>query len=249
VKTCWISMEAGATNSLVTGCLAGALGLLLSCANQSDLPGRVAGLLVELSFGLLPVTIFWIIVAGYVVGMGLPITASYVIVLLFGVLPLTNLGVPTLTAHLICYWVAVVSAVTPPVALAAYAASAIAHSDPVRTGFQALKLASWIFLMPFLFAYTPILLNGGWPDVILTVIACLLGIVAWGGVLEGYLIKTTTKIEWILVCAASMALLLPMDHLVVFFTPLRGEFHYITYFLGVSLLGIAFFRQRVRSAA
>ena len=249
VKTCWIAMEAGARNSLVTGCLAGILGILLSCANQSDLPGRVAGLLVELSFGLLPVTIFWIIVAGYVVGMGLPITASYVIVLLFGVLPLSNLGVPTLTAHLICYWVAVVSAVTPPVALAAYAASAIAQSDPVRTGFQALKLASWIFLMPFLFAYTPILLNGGWADVILTVIACLLGIVAWGGVLERYLMKTTTKIEWIMVCAASLALLLPMDHLVVFFTPLRGEFHYITYFLGASLLGIAFLKQRARSTA
>ena len=128
-RVVWAAMEAGARNNLVIGCIAGVLGILLTCATQSDLPGRISVLLIELSFGLLPLTIFWVVVAGYVVGMGLPITASYVVLVIFSVGALTNLGVPTVAAHLICYWVAVVSAVTPPVALAAYAASAIDRSD------------------------------------------------------------------------------------------------------------------------
>ncbi len=94
MRNVWTSLEAGAKNTLVVGCIAGVLGILLSSATQSDLPGRVSNLLVELSFGLLPMTIFWVIVAGYVIGMGLPIVASYVILAIFAVGALTQFGVP-----------------------------------------------------------------------------------------------------------------------------------------------------------
>ncbi|OGL58808.1 MAG: hypothetical protein A3J27_11730 [Candidatus Tectomicrobia bacterium RIFCSPLOWO2_12_FULL_69_37] len=245
----WTSLEAGARNTLVIGCLAGVLGVLLSSATQSDLPGRVSNLLIEFSFGLLPLTIFWVIVAGYIVGMGLPISASYVVLVIFGVLSLTNLGVPTLTAHLICFWVAVVSAVTPPVALAAYAASAIAMSDPVKTGFQAVKLASWVFLMPFLFVYTPLLLDGTTLDIVITVAACLAGIVAWGGVVEGFVIRHTTLAEWGMLAVASAFLLLPVDHLVTWLTPVEWVFHhYPFYAAGAALLLAVFLMQRARPA-
>jgi len=248
VKAAWSSLEAGARNTLIVGCIAGVLGVLLSCATQSDLPGRVSNLLIEFSFGLLPLTIFWIIVAGYIVGMGLPATASYVVLVIFGVLSLTNLGVPTLTAHLICFWVAVVSAVTPPVALAAYAASAIAMSDPVKTGFQAVKLASWVFLMPFLFVYTPLLLDGTTLDIIITVAACLVGIVAWGGVVEGFFIRYTTPAEWGMLAVASVFLLLPVDHLITWLTPVEWVFHhYPFYAAGTILLGAVFLMQRGRA--
>ena len=69
----------------MVSCIAGVLGILLSAATQSDLPGRVSQLLVDASGGLLPITIFWVIVAGYIVGMGLPIVASYVILAIFAV--------------------------------------------------------------------------------------------------------------------------------------------------------------------
>ncbi|MDA1000949.1 MAG: TRAP transporter large permease subunit, partial [bacterium] len=246
IKITWISLESGARNTLVIGCIAPVLGILLSCATQSDLPGRVSALLIEFSFGLLPLTIFWVIVAGYVIGMGLPITASYVILVIFSVVALTNLGVPTITAHLISYWVAVTSAVTPPVALAAYAASAIAMSDPVKTGFQAVKLASWIYIMPFLFVYTPLLLTGTVIDITLTVLACLVGIIAWAGVLEGYIFKPTNKFEWSLLLGSMVCLLLPVDHFLAYFTPLSGEFHYTVYAVGVALLVLAFILQRAR---
>ena len=246
VKATWRSLEAGAKNTLVVSCIAMVLGILLSSATQSDLPGRVSELLVQFSFGLIPLSIFWIIVVAYVVGMGLPATPSYVVLVIFGVTALTNLGVPTLTAHFIALWLSMVSAVTPPVALAAYAASSIALSDPVKTGTQALRLASWIFIMPFLFVYTPLLLTGPPLEIAIAVVACLLGIVAWGGWLEGFFIRTTTMPVRLLLFVASALLLLPVDHLLVYVSPLEGEHHYAAYFLGTALVVIAFFLQRAR---
>lgn len=246
IRVTWISLEAGAKNTLVIGCIAGVLGILLSTATQSDLPGRVSELLIEFSFGLLPLTIFWVIIAGYIVGMGLPITASYVILVIFSVVALTNLGVPTITAHLISYWVAVTSAVTPPVALAAYAASAIAVSDPVRTGFQAVKLASWIYIMPFLFVYTPLLLTGTLLDIAIVCAACLIGIVCWAGWIEGYFLRETNKLERGLLFVASICLLLPLDHFITYITPLTGEYRYPVYVAGTIMLALTFVLQRAR---
>ncbi len=248
VKCIWISLEAGATNTLVIGCIAGVLGILLSSATQSDLPGRISSILIEFSFGMLPLTIFWVIVAGYVVGMGLPITASYVILVIFSVTALTNLGVPTLTAHLICFWVATTSAVTPPVALASLAASAIAGGDPMKTSIESVKLASWIFVMPFLFVYTPLLLDGAIFDITATVVACVIGIVAWAGFLEGFLFKYTNLTERILLGLAALFLMLPIDHLFVFLTPYEGEYHYQAYVIGFVLMGVTVALQRMRRA-
>jgi TRAP transporter 4TM/12TM fusion protein len=186
VRTIWVSLEAGARNTLVVSCIAGVLGILLSAATKSDLPGRVASLLVEASGGILPITILLVIVAGYIIGMGLPIVASYVLLAIFAVGALTDLGVPSLAAHMISYWVAVVSAVTPPVALAAFAASSISQSDPVATGNQAFKMASTILIMPFLFVYTPLLLEGSTLEIAITTAACVIGVVTWAVFLEGF---------------------------------------------------------------
>ncbi|MEP4887645.1 MAG: TRAP transporter large permease subunit, partial [Alphaproteobacteria bacterium] len=124
--------------------------------------------------------------AGYIIGMGLPIVASYVLLAIFSVGALVELGVPSLAAHMISYWVAVVSAVTPPVALAAFAASSISQSDPVATGNQAFKMASTILIMPFLFVYTPLLLDGTTLEITITAAACVFGVVGWAIFLEGF---------------------------------------------------------------
>ena len=248
VKNIWISLEAGAKNMLVVGSIAGVLGILLSSATQSDLPGRVSGLLVELSFGLLPLTIFWVIVAGYIIGMGLPIVASYVILAIFAVGALTEFGVPSLAAHMISYWVAVVSAVTPPVALAAYAASAISGADPVKTGFEALRLASMIFVMPFLFIYTPLLLTGTTTDIIITTVACVTGVIAWAGCLEGYLLKKTVLTEQIMLGVAAACLLLPVSEFISFILNVKGTFDFYAYIAGAILLLVIIIIQKIRPA-
>ncbi len=246
-RNIWVSMEAGAKNVLLIGCIAGVLGILLSSATQSDLPGRVSTLLVELSFGLLPLTIFWVVVAGYVIGMGLPIVASYVILAIFAVGALTEFGVPSMTAHMISYWVAVVSAVTPPVALAAYAASAIAQSDPVKTGFEAVRLASMIFVMPILFVYTPLLLDGSYFEIAATVVACVIGVVAWAAYLESYWLRGTEPAERLLLGLAALCLLLPVDRFARFVFGVEQTLQYQTYVIGVVLTVAVFIIQKTKT--
>jgi len=246
VRNIWTSLESGAKNSLVVGCIAGVLGILLSSATQSDLPGRVSNLLVAWSFGLLPITIFWVIVAGYVIGMGLPIVASYVILAIFAVGALAQLGVPALTAHMISYWLAVVSAVTPPVALAAYAASAISQGDPVKTGFQAAKIASMIFIMPIMFIYTPILLDGSTIDVTVTIVGATCGVVAWAMFLENFGLRTATSTERVFSGVAAAILLLPVDRMIDFFLGIDEKLFYETYAIGAVILAGVFMSQFVR---
>ncbi|MPZ56256.1 MAG: TRAP transporter fused permease subunit [Rhizobiales bacterium] len=245
-KNVWESLEAGAKNTLIIGCIAGVLGILLSSATQSDLPGRVSILLVALSFGLLPLTIFWVIIAGYVIGMGLPITASYVILAIFAVSAMTQLGVPAITAHMISYWLAVVSAVTPPVAVAAYAAAAISQGDPVKTGFQAAKIASMIFIMPIMFVYTPILLNGSTLDVAVTVVGAMFGVIAWAMFLESFWLRATTTVERTLAGAAAVIILLPVDHMINYFLGVEEKLFYETYAVGGILIAAAFAMQLIR---
>jgi TRAP transporter 4TM/12TM fusion protein len=248
IKNIWTSLEAGARNTLMVGCIAGVLGILLSSATQSDLPGRVSQLLVVWSFGLLPITIFWVIVAGYVIGMGLPIVASYVILAIFAVGALTQLGVPALTAHMISYWLAVVSAVTPPVALAAYAASAISGGDPVKTGFQAAKIASMIFIMPVMFIYTPILLDGSTFDIVVTIVGAVFGVLAWAIFLENFAIGTTTSAERALSGVAAFILLLPVDRMIDFFLGIKAKLFYETYAVGAIILVGVLISQLIRRA-
>jgi TRAP transporter 4TM/12TM fusion protein len=245
-KTIWISLEAGARNTLVVSCIAGVLGILLAAATQSNLPGRVSDLLVAASFGLLPLTIFWVIVAGYIVGMGLPIVASYVILAVFAVGALTNLGVDPLIAHMVCYWVAVVSAVTPPVALAAYAASAIAQSDPVKTGNQALKLASMILITPYIFTYAPaVLLKGSDWDIAITAAANVLGVVAWAKFLDGFGVGRPLPFERLFWLVAAVFILLPVDHFYDWVLGRSDDLRYESYAIGALIMLGVFLYQHV----
>jgi hypothetical protein len=109
------------------------------------------------------------------------------------------------------------------------------------------KLASWIFVMPFLFVYTPLLLNGSLLDIVATVVACIAGIVAWAGFFEGYVFRRTTPAERILLALAAVFLMLPIDHLFVFLTPYEGEYHLETFAIGFTILAVALLMQRPRA--
>jgi TRAP-type uncharacterized transport system fused permease subunit len=244
-KTIWASLEAGARNTLVVTCIAGVRGILLSAATQSNLPARVSDVLVAASFGLLPLTIFWVIVAGYIVGMGLPITASYVILAVFAVGALTNLGVDPLISHMICYWVAVVSAVTPPVALAAYAASAISGGDPVKTGNQALKIASMILITPFIFAYAPAILLKGTPlDITITTAANVLGVIAWAKFLDGFGIGRPVPFERLWWLFAATLILMPVDAFYDWVFGMDTDLRYATYVVAAVIMLAVYLYQR-----
>jgi len=207
----WEALVAGARTSLTVGALTGTLGIILGVCLLTGLPNQFAGLLLEMSGGNLPLMVLFIIFAGYVIGMGLPATPSYVILALFGVPALVKLGLPALTGHMIAFWVAVNSVVTPPVALAAYAAAGLAKSDPFRTGFTATKLASWLYLMPFLFIYTPILMVGEIAPfyIVRSVATCIIGLLAWAAAVEGYMVSELNWIQRIALFITAIMLLDP----------------------------------------
>jgi TRAP transporter 4TM/12TM fusion protein len=197
----------GARSSLTVGSIVGVLGIVMGACSLTGLPNYFNQFVVFLSGGHLFLLICLIVVAGLFIGMGLPTTPSYVILVILAVPAMIKMGVAPLTAHLVALWVAVQSNVTPPVALAAIAAAAIAKSDPWKTGWTAVKLASWVYLMPFLFIYTPIL-NVGWNfGFILTVLKACIALVAWGAAFEGYLFKETPWYERVALLAAALGLL------------------------------------------
>ena len=206
-KKIFEALVSGARSSLSVGATVGVIGIVIGVTNLTGLANYFQQFVIFLSGGHLFLLILLIIIAGLFVGMGLPTTPSYVVLVILGVPSLIKMGVPTLTSHLLVFWVAVQSSVTPPVALAAWAAAAIAKSDPWKTGWTATKLASWIYLMPFLFVYTSIL-NVGWNfDFLYTVFKCVIALAAWGAGLEGYLFRETNLFQRICLLAGALGLL------------------------------------------
>jgi TRAP transporter 4TM/12TM fusion protein len=201
------ALVGGTKSSLAVGSLVGSLGVIMGTCLLTGLPARLSEMITALSGGILPLVVVMILISGYIIGMGLPATPAYVILSLFGVPALANLGVQALTAHLIVFWVAVGSVITPPVALASMAAASIADSEPYQTGFQAVKLGSWLFLMPFLFLYTPILLNGTTAEIVRCIITSLCALIAWAAAVEGYMVVKTRSWERILLFISAFGLL------------------------------------------
>lgn len=201
------ALSEGARGAVSVGSIVGVLGIVMGVCSLTGLPNYFSQFIIYLSGGYLFPLIILIIIAGLFIGMGLPTTPSYVILVILGVPAMIKMGVEPLTAHMVALWVAVQSNVTPPVALAAIAASAIAKSDPWKTGYEACRLASWIYLMPFLFIYTSIL-NVGWNYAfVTTVVAALIALVSWGGALTGYLFRTTTIPERLCLLVSALLLL------------------------------------------
>jgi TRAP transporter 4TM/12TM fusion protein len=207
LKKIFEALVGGARSSLSVGATVGVIGIVIGVTSLTGLANYFQQFIIYLSGGHLFLLILLIIIAGIFVGMGMPTTPSYVVLVILGVPSLIKMGVPPLTAHLLVFWVAVQSNVTPPVALSAWAAAAIAKSDPWKTGWTAMRLASWIYLMPFLFIYTSIL-DVGWNlNFFLTVFKCIIALMAWGPALEGYLFKETSTFEKICLLAAALGLL------------------------------------------
>ena len=132
-----------------------AIGLIVSLIQVSGFSGRLSLLLAQLADGPLFLTLVVVALGSIVLGMGLPPGATYFIIVIALSSGIEAVGIAPLTLHLFVVFFAVISTVTPPVALAAFAAAPIAGADPVRTGFQAARLSLAGFLIPFIFVYHP----------------------------------------------------------------------------------------------
>lgn len=199
----------GAKNSLVVGATAGVVGIIVGVTVMTGLGIKFSSFILAFSAGILPIAMVLTAIGGYILGMGLTVTASYIVLSVLAAPALMEFGLAMITAHLIVFWFSQTSQVTPPVALAAFAASGVAGCDPNRAGFSAVRLASPLFIMPVLFAYTPILLNGPVLQVIETVASATVGVIAFAGMMQGYWLKRASFLERVLLGFAAVCLFVP----------------------------------------
>lgn len=147
--------RAGTEGSLKIGATVGVIGIIIGVLTYSGLVLTFADIVIELAGGSLFFTILLIALASLVLGMGVPVTAAYLITAVVAVPALTHLGVNPLASHMIVYWLSQDSNITPPVCIAAFAGATIAKADMWKTAFTAFKFAKFLYLAPFLFGYVP----------------------------------------------------------------------------------------------
>jgi len=191
-----------------------AIGVIIAVAIQSNLALKFSTQLIELSGGTLIGAMPMIIVGCIVMGMGLPTVAAYIIGAILFVPALTKLGIDGLAAHFFVMYYCVLSMITPPVALASYAAAGLARADSMKTGWIAFKLSFVLFLIPFAFAFDPALLwNGplGW--IALAFASMMAATFAWAVFLEGYVRTPVGWAERVAFCAVALAIIFaPTGH-------------------------------------
>ena len=150
-----VAARSGTENSLKIGATVGVIGIIIGVLTFSGLVLTFADIVIELAGGSLVLTILLIALASLVLGMGVPVTAAYLITAVVAVPALTHLGVNDIAAHMIVYWLSQDSNITPPVCIAAFAGATIAKANMWRTAFASFKFAKFLYLGPFLFGYVP----------------------------------------------------------------------------------------------
>ena len=167
-------------------------GIVVGTIGQTGIGLQFTESVVSLSDGRLWLALILVAVAALILGMGLPATAAYIVLAVMTGPALQELGLALITAHMIIFWLAQSSNVTPPIALAAFAGAGIAGAQPMASAVSALKLANGLFIIPLMMAYTPLLLTEtqGWSVVLLAGAVTLLLIVVLAMALEGFLITT-----------------------------------------------------------
>jgi TRAP transporter 4TM/12TM fusion protein len=188
--------RAGAENSLKIGATAGVIGIIIGVLTYSGLVLTFADIVIELADGKLFLTILLIALASLVLGMGVPVTAAYLITAVVAVPALTHLGINPIAAHMIVYWLSQDSNITPPVCIAAFAGATIAKANMWKTAFSAFKFAKFLYLGPFLFGYVPAFsLDGSYRDIVIAFVLIVVGtwVFAWllSGIWLGWFKKAT----------------------------------------------------------
>jgi TRAP-type uncharacterized transport system fused permease subunit len=165
---------------------------------------------VSLSGGHLLPALVLVALASLVLGMGLPVTAAYIVLVVLAGPALQDLGVVLITAHMLVFWLSQDSNVTPPVALAAYAAAGIAGARPMRSGLEAWKFAKGLYLIPLLMVYAPgVLLQGEPAQIALDLLVGVAAVVGAVPVVEGYFQARVSVWERLVLAAAVLLLFLP----------------------------------------
>lgn len=200
-------LREGAIMSLQVAIACAAAGLIIGPIFLTGLGPRLADILVTAAGENLLMLLIFGMFASLIMSMGLPSTAVYILVAVLIAPAIIALGVNPLAAHMFAYWFGTMANITPPVATAAYAAAGIAGTNPLSTGFTAVRLGLAGFVLPFMFVYgNPLLLIGDWTQILMAVVTASMGVAALAVALEGYLLKPMNWFERIAFAAGALTL-------------------------------------------
>jgi len=181
------ALRAGAIGMLEVALSCACAGIVIGMLMLTGLGLRLSGVLIDLSGNNLPVMLVYTMIASLVLGLGLPTVAAYVVLAVLVAPAMTQLGVPALAAHLFVFYFGIISAITPPVALASFTAAAIAGTDPMKTSWTSMRLGFAAYIVPFFMVYNPaLIMQGTAPAIVLSAVTAVLGVAALAAALEGY---------------------------------------------------------------
>ncbi|MGS2777822.1 TRAP transporter permease [Robertmurraya sp. GLU-23] len=185
----------GARTALGVAAATAAAGIIVGVVTKTGLGLKLANGLLDLAGGALIPTLMLTMLAAIVLGMGSPTTANYVITSTIAAPAIILLGVPDLSAHLFVFYFGIIADITPPVALAAFAAAGVSGGEPIRTGVQSAKLAIAAFIIPYMFVLSPelLMIDTTWTYLIWVIFSALAGMMAIGAGVIGYWMR---KLFW-----------------------------------------------------
>ena len=204
------ALEFGAKNMLPVAAACACAGIIIGVINLTGLGLKFTSLILVIAGNSLIPALIFTMFAGIVLGMGLPTTAAYIVQAALLIPALIRLGVPLIAAHLFVFYFAIISAITPPVAMAVYAAAGIGGSNLWRTGLEAVRIGATGFIIPFMFVYGPsLLMIGSIGTIITTIISSSIGVVALSAGLMGWFLKEATYLERAMLVAGALLLIKP----------------------------------------
>lgn len=201
----------GARSALGVAAATAAAGIIVGVVTKTGLGLKMANGLLDLSGGALLPTLFLTMIASLILGMGSPTTANYVITSTIAAPAIILLGVPDLSAHLFVFYFGIIADITPPVALAAFAAAAVSGGEPFRTGVESTKLAISAFIIPYMFVLSPelLMIDTTWTYLIWVVFTAFIGMIAISAGVIGFWMRKLFWYERIAALGAGLCLIYP----------------------------------------
>ena len=211
VKKILDALEAGGRSTISVAVACSMAGVIAGCITVTGLASKLLSGIMTASMGIPLIALFLTMLCCIVLGMGVPTTANYCIMAATCAPILIKIGIPTVAAHFFVFYFGIVADITPPVALAAYAGSAIAKADPMKTGFNATKLAIAAFIVPYIFALNPAMLfiDTNALQVVQIIISSLIGLLGVASALNGFLYCKINPLFRILLVVGGLGMMIP----------------------------------------
>jgi len=229
------ALRGGSIGVLSVASTCAAAGIIVGVVTLTGLGLKFSSIIIAYAGGSILLTAIYTAIIVWIIGLAVPVTASYIIAVVICAPALIQLGIPDFAAHMFVFYYAILSEVSPPTALSCFAAAALTKGNPYKTTMYAWKYTLPAFIVPFMFTLDPrgvgILLKGPVTDVIWTTITAFLGIAALAGGVENWFLKKTTLYERVMLLVAGLMLVYPI--------PLYD-------IIGFGLMGLVIVSQKLR---